>query len=790
MTQFGDYIEPKKKKVNRDAANEQTSYIRGNQPQPRQNENNPRDYDQVKVENGSGYTADPFGVLRIHNASWPERTDSKFVNEDMRNGVESLGVKPSTEWDMVSVLQKSAPDSNFAQGVCSGPTPVFVLFRTQESLDYPFAIPISEESSELVASPYGLNRILWHSEPSEDFTECVGEVLQAYVNMGEDGQWTFWKLKSDLACCGSAVGQLCDECGTVLQSDCPIERTIYAPKGLNLCGCETACGTWKAGDIIPAWWFQYLGKWVTIPNFHAGLEEKEVEVVTGLQLTGGIITPSQDYVAVVTDVIVNTNKITLCGETESPVFEKPLGSITIGADAEASGPITLTGTIGSQQNPVKLDVVSDCETVTISGGSLTSTGNATLSGTLTGTSSVTVGLSGVEFDVEGTCSGTATGNISVSGNNTLRGTCSIYNATLPQLDVTGDVVRKTQGDLITLDGGSPKSFLTTGTSLDASKVTTAQKTLKIPPLTGTLSGTLTTSGGHTISVTDFTGLTATVDLSSIFEADLAVKGGSLRFNACQLDYDNITVLKFKQGKSASDLQNIPVTISGTLSIPSDVSCGFNYSQTATEVTVNEVTSCTAGTLSKATGTVTVPTTATLAIDKLGIEGKATFPQDTAIGGTCHASGLVTATGSASLTVNGTISGTATGTAEDTAEGTATLNNRVTVSGPLNVPDVILTGTLGRTCQQYVNLYVPNVTFSSNGNVTLPVTGSIADTREWVVEIPTTICLEQGAFDVRHGRFPLPSADLTGATISGVTSTIKVLGCKECPEPEEEEEVQE
>ena len=45
MTQFGNFVEPKQKKVDRDAANEQTAYLRGNQPQPRQLENNPRDYD-------------------------------------------------------------------------------------------------------------------------------------------------------------------------------------------------------------------------------------------------------------------------------------------------------------------------------------------------------------------------------------------------------------------------------------------------------------------------------------------------------------------------------------------------------------------------------------------------------------------------------------------------------------------------------------------------------------------------------------------------------------------------
>ena len=783
MTQFGDFIEPKKKKVNRNDQNELTSHLRTTQPMPRQNENAPRDYDQIKVENGSGYSADPFGVLRIHDATWPERTDYKFVNEGMRCGVESHGVKPTDEWNQVGILQKSAPDSQFAQGVCSGPTPVFVLYPSEESLEYPYAIPIPNDSSKLVASPYGLNRILWHAEPDPAMNGCDPRILQSYVNLGEDGQWVWWKLEDDLPCCGSVTAKLCDNCGNVLQPDCPIIRPIYAPKGLSLCGCEDSCATWEKDSVVPAWWFHYLEKWVTIPNTQANFEEQEIEVVTGLQLTGGVITPSQDYVAVVTDVILDTTKVELCGETESPIFEKPLGSITIGADAEASGPITLTGSIGSQQNPVRLDVISDCETVTISGGSLTSSSNATLSGTLTGTAPVTVGLSGVEFDVDGTCSGTATGNISVSGLNTLSGTCSIYNATLPELDVTGSVTKTSQAEPVTLGGGSQQTFLT-GVTLDASKVTTKNTTLSIPPLTGTITGTLNNTSSASVSAS---GLTATVDLSSIFESATAVDGTSLRFNNCQLEWDNITVLKFKSGKTASDLQNIPVSISGNLSIPSGISCAFDHTSGATSVTIKEVNTCTAGSVTPATDSVTVPTTATLDVQKLGITGKATFPQDTAIGGTCRASGLVTATGSASLTVNGTISGTATGTAEDTAEGTATLNNQVTVSGPLNVPDVILTGTLGRTCQQYVNLYVPNVTFSSNGNVTLPVTGSIADTREWVVEIPTTICLEQGAFDVRHGRFPLPSVDLTGATISGVTSTIKFLACKECPEPEEEEE---
>ena len=766
MTQFGDYIEPKKKKVNRVAANEQTAYIRGNQPQPRQNENNPRDYDLVKTENGSGYAVDPLAVLRIHNATWPERTDQKFVNEGMRNGVESLGVKPSTEWDMVSVLQKSAPDSNFAQGVCSGPTPVFVLFRTQESLDYPFAIPTAEDSSKLVASPYGLNRILWHSEPSEDFQECTGEVLQAYVNMGEDGQWTFWKLKEDLPCCGSATGQLCDECGTVLQPDCPIERTIYAPKGLNLCGCETACGTWKQNDIIPAWWFQYLGKWVTIPNFQANLEEQEIEVVTGLQVTGGVITPSQDYVAVVTDVIVDTDKITLCDTTPEQIYCLEGGISLTGANA--SGPVTVSGNLGTAENPVRLDIVSTCDTVLIRNASISTEDDVTLTGTLSGTAPVTVGLSGVEFDVTGTCGGTATGNVNVSG------TCSIYNATLPKLNVTGQVVKTSAMEPVTLSGGTAKRFLT-GAVLTKPTLTLTPTSLTIPATNGSVSGTL---GAISLS-----GLTVTLDLSDIFDTETVVKDDSFSFTGCKLSWDTVEAVVLKPG---ADLSNVTATLSGTISAGTGFSGTADLRTGATPVTINNPSAWNAGGLATTDDTVTVPTSAILDTQKLGVTGKAEWPQDTAIGGLVHASG------SASLTVAGTISGTATGTAEDTASGTATLNTSVSVSGPLDIESgVRIEGTLTRDCPQYAVANGIPITLSSTQDVTLPVSGTISDTRECYVDIPTTICLEEGAIDVRHGRFPLPSVDLTGATISGVTSTIKVLGCKECPAPEEEdEEVQE
>lgn len=799
MTQFGDYIAPKKKKVNRDAANEQTAYIRGNQPQPRQNENNPRDYDLVKTENGSGYAVDPLAVLRIHNATWPERTDQKFVNEGMRNGVESLGVKPSTEWDMVSVLQKSAPDSNFAQGVCSGPTPVFVLFRTQESLDYPFAIPTAEDSSKLVASPYGLNRILWHSEPSEDFQECTGEVLQAYVNMGEDGQWVFWKLKEDLPCCGSATGEVCDECGTVLQPDCPIERTIYAPKGLNLCGCETACGTWKAGDIVPAWWFQYLGKWVAIPNFHAGLEEKEVQVVTSLQLTGGTVTPATDYETVVTDLTIDTNKITLCAT--APVEVQCLdGSISL-TNATASGTVTVSGSIGDSEHPIQLDVVSSCDTVTIDNASISSTGNVSLTGSLSGSATVSVPLSNISLPVTGTCTGSATGTVTTTGSANLSGTCLI-NDNFPELIVTGTVIVSgtatlsgtiTQtGNAVTL-GGTSKTVLT-GATYSPPTLTTSTVNLTIPSSTGTISGMLSNSSTTSVSLS---GTTATLDLSAFLEEVDMVDPDTFSFSGCTLTWQTKKCLALKSGAS---LASLAAALSGSISIPSAVTGTSNHATSPTSVTIKGVDQWNSGGLTLSSESVTIPTTATLDETKLSISGTGTmsttgtvtgiavFPQDAELRGTCSVSGNVTTTGSANLSVSGTISGTASGSSGTTATGTATITDTVTVSGPLSVSSgVTIRGSLSRDCPQYARGVLEGVTLSSSGSVSLPVTGTITDSRECYVDVPTELCYENGWLNVEQARVPFPSVDLTGATISGTTATLKYVACADCPESEEEEE---
>lgn len=247
--------------------------------------NSPRDYDQVKVENRTDADRNPFEIVQAHTATWEERTDELFDREGMRNGVEVSGTVPDSEWNQVAILQKSAPAEMFAQGVTSGPTPVRVWFRDSASLEYPYAVPIDGDSTRLQASPYGLNRILWHAEPSENFASCNGETLQAYVNMGEDEQWVFFKLQGDLCACGSTQGLLVDECGEQI-GDCPIVKTVWAPlphdADAPVCTCEEGTSLndppsesgdspcYKEGDILPFWWYEYLEKWVTLPKEEAG----------------------------------------------------------------------------------------------------------------------------------------------------------------------------------------------------------------------------------------------------------------------------------------------------------------------------------------------------------------------------------------------------------------------------------------------------------------------------------------------------------------------------------------
>lgn len=794
MSEFGNKLLPGQKEVPARTVNDVTEALRRRQAQPRQNENQPRDFDQVKVENGSGYALDPFAVLKVEGsaaATWPERTNGLYVQEGMRNGVESKGSQPGDDFDQVAILQKSAPSDMFAQGVTSGPTPVFVYFPTEESLSYPFAIPDrGGAKSYLVASPYGLNRILWHAQPSDSFEECVGEVLQAFVNLGEDQQWHFWKLKADLPCCGSAQADACTECGTVYSPDCPITRTIWAPKGLNLCGCENACGQWKQGDVVPAWWYESLGKWVTIPNFSASFEEKEMEVVTGLRITGGTVRPTEDYKTVVTDVTIDTALITLGGDELRPL-QCTSGSLSFAeGDAVASGNVTVSGNLGSAQDPVRLDVVSACDDVLLEEASITSEANLSLSGSLSGSASVSVPLSNISLPISGTCGGTASGAISVGGTANLDGTCRIWQ-NLPTLIVTGSVGISGSASLsgtvnvgtgaATLSSSSTAKTLLKNVTLKKDNATASA--IVVPPVSGSITGTLSNSSTTQVSLSN---VTISLNLANLFEEVDMVDPSTFSFSGCTLTWTTKKCLALKSGAS---LGSLTASLSGTLDIPSAVVCDFDHTSAASSYTLDTSTESVSipdtvtidGSKLTVSGTGSVSTTGTLT-------GSATWPENAELVGTCNVQGNISAGGTASLVVAGTISGTASGSSSTTATGTATITDTVTVSGPLSISSgVSINGKLRRSCPQYALLNGVPVSLTSTTPVSLGVSGTITDTRECYVEVPTSITWGTGWIDVDQEEVPFPGIDLTGATISGITDTITYLACKDCPEPEEEEE---
>ncbi|MBQ6108351.1 MAG: hypothetical protein IJK97_09080 [Thermoguttaceae bacterium] len=771
MTQFGNFVEPKQKKVDRDAANEQTAYLRGNQPQPRQLENNPRDYDQVKVENGSGYPLDPFSILKVEGAdaaTWPERTNELFFQEGMRNGIESKGSQPGDDFDQVAVLQKSAPDTMFAQGVISGPTPVFVYFPTRDSLNYPFAIPDrSGNKQRLVASPYGLNRILWHAAPSDDFQECAGEVLQAYVNLGEDQQWHFWKLKSDLSCCGSAPADACTECGTVYQPDCPITRTIWAPKGLDLCGCENACGQWKQGDVVPAWWYESLGKWVTIPNFTMNLEEKEQTIVTGVTLQGLEVMPSTEEKEVVTNVILHEEDIELT-PSDTPV-EIELENTQAHAQIEVDGPVNISGNVSvpatsTATGPIKFT------------GSVETNTPVTLSGNLATTTPVTV---------SGNLNSQATINFTPGQNI---GFVKTFTGSTPTLSWT-PVSAPIYASEATFDGHFKENSETMEAHVTGSVngSGTVNATVQVPSMeVFNQNGT-----GRTPIVTDawlspqnlkvnFSGLSASLNLGAYTTTEEVVVG--IRRVGCEIVAETKTIRVINDSVLESLNGRVPVTLSGSISIelkedqqgnPLDA-VGMTKKYLGAGTTSAQTAQISASDLASAlelTGTVDVPAevTGTVHYNQTG-----TFSASLITGWN---RGAMNATaGTLQIPVGATVN----------LQGTATLSGNVTTNTPVTVSGNLATDSsvsLNGMAEASWNTTISgDISLTDDVHLTGEITQPLEASGTATVQIPNCIHFREGALDLRKDTIPITTLNPTSGTITGeTTTTIKYLGCKECDE---------
>lgn len=233
----------------------------------------------LRVKNMTEVQLPMFSVLMVTE---PWITDNAAFPQLLRTQQnELLGHIPDGSChEKVAITSYVAPPGNVVPCVVSGPTPVQIKFPDKDSLDYPFARPIDGDYTQLIASPYGKIAIIWHEEPEVEQEGCDERTLWSWVNMGEKQEWMWFVLQEDLDECGSALALPSDECGAII-GECPIQVEVYGPKSIHLCGCETTSGkSWRAGDVVPAMWYEYLCRWITIPCYTADFEEKEAKLIT------------------------------------------------------------------------------------------------------------------------------------------------------------------------------------------------------------------------------------------------------------------------------------------------------------------------------------------------------------------------------------------------------------------------------------------------------------------------------------------------------------------------------
>lgn len=619
------------------------------QAQPRQNENQPRDSNLIRAENGTeAENLDPFHVGQIVTASWNEREDGLFDQEGMRRGVETVTLRPDDEWGNHAVYQKSAPGGSIQPAVISGPTAVRVLFEDETSLEYPFAVPIPGRSDVLKASPFGKNRILWHSEPSESIEPCEGVILQAYVNMGDDGQWVWFRLLEDLSCCSSAQARLVDQCGNDV-GECPIIKTVYGPEGHDLCGCGT-CGGWKAGEVLPFWWFQYLEKWITIPDVSAGWVTKEIEVLTGGTFEGLEFTPTGSEVEAVTNVILDQNEIFL--ETE-PQEVNISAEGTISADVEVSGPVQVNG----------MAVVS---------------GDVSLSGEV----NTSVGISGsAELDISAPVE--VSGTLNASGSVTLSGGES--QEVLQSVTFTPAALAYTSGTIPIISGASFSGSLNENGNV-IQRPFTGSVTLDLGDLAEALGVDLS---GVSVSVS--------FDFSPCFTSQNVVT--DVQLNGCELSYTRAELPIWNGSAPSVNAQlsgagkltgsgTFTGSASGTVSIPSEVSGSVTLHSSGT-FTASHITNWTPSALSQTKKTLTIPTGGTCSISQevelsgvLDLSGQSVSLENMTaeVSAPVEVSGPVTLTGENSFSVS-----------EVTLSGTVSAPVNLNTSGTVEVPANVILG---------------------------------------------------------------------------------------------------
>lgn len=116
----------------------------------------------VTIENATGASIEPFAVLEISDAMFPNRTGTDFLNEAINRGVELKGIKPSGDPEKnIAITLDGGPNGTLVQAVVVGAVPCKVMVETSSAENYKYAIPVANQTGYLKAAESGNIRILW-----------------------------------------------------------------------------------------------------------------------------------------------------------------------------------------------------------------------------------------------------------------------------------------------------------------------------------------------------------------------------------------------------------------------------------------------------------------------------------------------------------------------------------------------------------------------------------------------------------------------------------------------------
>ncbi len=116
----------------------------------------------VTIENATGASIEPFAVLEISDAMFPNRTGTDFLNEAINRGVELKGIKPSGEQEKnIAITLDGGPNGTLVQAVVVGAVPCKVMVETSSAENYKYAVPVANQTGYLKAAESGNIRILW-----------------------------------------------------------------------------------------------------------------------------------------------------------------------------------------------------------------------------------------------------------------------------------------------------------------------------------------------------------------------------------------------------------------------------------------------------------------------------------------------------------------------------------------------------------------------------------------------------------------------------------------------------